>query len=164
VITNPPTYEGPGGRAWATTRPRTAIALGGFLLHCPKAHPFWEWHTLSIVSLADFPGVRPAFKWSPDATHELMVDAVDPRHEPRDVNGPHMVMTPHDVLLQFKASDEFAGSLATKLAQDCTTGLLQPDSDFARSWAVRLAQLGAEPVPEPSNWPGFPFTPGDTGK
>lgn len=167
MITEPATYEGQGGRAWQAPETDSLCALGGFLLYAPKAHPLWSWHTLSLISLADFPGYRPAKRFDPCMTHELLVEAIDPKREPTTVAGPHTVMRPPDVLLQFSTPprggwgqpDEFARYVLQSVAQGVARGTLPPDSDFERLWKATVQQLGAElvlrspgfdaPIPKP---------------
>jgi hypothetical protein len=79
-------------------------------LHLPRDHAFWADYSLCCCSLADFPGVQPAHKEYPEATHELQVFANDPaRREGLWKNGSIAPLSPANYIVQFTvASDDEA--------------------------------------------------------
>jgi hypothetical protein len=154
----PPAFEGPLGKAWKYPLPtddgdwRLAVSLdANYLIFAPSAHPFWAWHVLLAIALRDVDGQPPAHKHYPEATHELMVWALDPDHPPPDPRAwpmppddgsprPLQMMQPADAVVQFDvASDEQATEIVTLAAKACTTGLLVPDSDHRGAWEDTIA-------------------------
>lgn len=58
--------------------PDTVASLERWILHLPGHHAAWDFYALLCCSLADFPGVPPAKKHFPGATHEFVVGAINP--------------------------------------------------------------------------------------
>lgn len=78
-----PDFIGPFGKAWTLKglEPRSAAHYShiyGSLIWAPKAHVFWSWHLLSVISLCELEGVPPAHKHYPEAEYEIGVLAIDP--------------------------------------------------------------------------------------
>jgi hypothetical protein len=154
----PPAFDGALGKAWKFPMSdddgdwRLAVSLdANYLIHAPSAHPFWAWHVLMAISLRDIDGQPAARKRYPDATHELMVYALDPNHPPPDPREwplppddgsprPLQLLQPPDVVVQFHVdTDEQATEIATLAAKACTTGLLAPDEDHRGAWEDTIA-------------------------
>jgi hypothetical protein len=149
----PPLYEGAFGKAWKFPMPdddpdwRRAVNLdANFLIFAPGAHPMWSWHILMAISLRDVDGQPPAHKRYPEATHELMVYALDPGHPvpdprawqlPPDDGAPRplQLLQPPDAVVQFHVDDDrHATEIVALAAEACTKGLLVPDSDHRGMW------------------------------
>lgn len=89
---------------------------------------------LSVITLADVPGVPPAHKHREGVTHELMVLALDPGHGPYDAKrvrpGSVYFLVP-GIAEQFTATDEDARPLAGLAANAVVDGLLCPETSGA---------------------------------
>lgn len=135
-----PDMQGPHARAWELPLdPRTPTALsGGWMVHAPGSHPFWPWHFISITHLRDEPGVPPADLAFPEATHELIVLALDPDHYPPPLDGSARIraMYPPDVVQQMVLPDDSeARKLLWLVIRAVCDGVLIPDQDYRQSWA-----------------------------
>jgi len=118
----------------------TCLAVA--LLHCPGAHPFWGWWLMSLIHLRPVEGFPPAHV-SPGATHELLVQVIDPERcpEPDPAAGErgYPLLTPPDLVHQFAASgDEEARALFAWLGEEVAQQRLSPDSDFRAIWRTRV--------------------------
>lgn len=149
-----PTYDGPVGRAWRLALPdmsddwRGQVTLdSNFVVFAPQAHPMWSWHIIFAVSLRDVEGQdQTPYKEYKEATHELMVWAIDPNHlapDPRAWPAPGSkdlhLLRPPDCVVQFHVeSDDHAVKVVDLCAKACTTGLLVPDSDYALTWRASI--------------------------
>lgn len=77
-------FEGPVASVYlidTTSIPRdtNSADLVTWLMYAPGAHPHWDYHVLTVVHLRDQEGQTiPPHRDSPDATHELLVLAVNP--------------------------------------------------------------------------------------
>lgn len=76
VLPDPATYGGPVARYWdvpVVDRPDTIVQtnLGMWLLHCPTIRKSRQYWILTLVTLANFPGVKPAQIYAPGAMHEF---------------------------------------------------------------------------------------------
>lgn len=117
-------------------------------------HLLWPQFILSVVHLRPDEGRPPAHLQFPDATHELLVAALNPGKGPTPTI--HAVETltagglravggwlePVDVVHQFTATDQEMTELAELCARACVDGLLNPSTDDARS-RLREAWLTA---------------------
>lgn len=141
-----PTSQGPAGSAWRVDvaklrheRPDTEATVALWLLNMPGAHIAWAWWLLSAIHLRPIAGARAAVIRTPGATHEVLVAALDPAHEPpnpatfpiEDVR----ILTPLDVQQQYTAATDAAAAEVCELAaRACCGGLLSPDQDFRHLW------------------------------
>lgn len=147
----PPTLTGRMGNAWridsdmvARRRgmeddPRKAVSLHQWLAYAPYAHPIW--HTYLIVSFAlrDAAGVPAATKLLPDATHEVVVMALDPDHETYVDDFPKL-LTPANFAGQFiEPDDDAANERIKRCVQDVIDGVLNPDTDYMQWWIRRFS-------------------------
>lgn len=128
-------------RAWkARQRPQDRLewplGLDRWFIHAPGAHPLWDWHTLSGCALRDHPGLPPAKLARPDMTHEIGIEAIDPRWEvvvdPDDAErcGRHLLLPPNVIHQLSGLTDETATELQFLLVRAIVTGLTSPDEDF----------------------------------
>lgn len=120
-------FTGKIGTLHAITDPnyRQETRLDGWLLHIPEATPFWYLYICAVVHLRPHEG-SPAPKLQfPEATHEILVLALDPhtsiinREDMRNV----VVLTPENYALQFTArDDEHAMQVCQAFAQALVEG------------------------------------------
>lgn len=139
-----PDLVGVSGRAWKVTKPDTlrspaqAASLESFLVNVPNAHPFWAFWIVSVIHLRDLPGVPPAKKTYPEATHEFLIVSLNPEKgppNPDDIETLHP-LTPPDVSEQFSGvTDAQAVAVNALCVRAIVDGLLSPDSDYRRLWA-----------------------------
>lgn len=161
VLRGPPTMEGPAGKAWHL--PQELRTPGGpilevFLVHCPKAHPFWSWWFTSVIHLRPLPGLNPAVLRYPEAQYEFSTYAVEPpRREPHDKlaqpDMPPRLMQPLDVEVQFHGvSDQDAARVCSLAVRSMVDGVAYPDSDYRSAWehlipgTVEHLKAGRHPV------------------
>jgi len=139
-----PDWSGICGKAWVLpVDPETPAQLAGIysaLILAPLAHPIWKYHLLSVISLRDIVGVRPAHKHYPEAEYEIGVYAVNPEVPIDPEKPPFNLLEPSDVVVQFHGVDvgqaRRIGELTTR---SCVDGFLVPDSDFRESWKKTIA-------------------------
>lgn len=101
--------------------------LGAWLMWLPGWSPAWDNFILSVVHLRPIPGERPAIKKFPEATHELILAAIDPEHPAdwRNIFKDCKYLTPLNVIQQFVvSSDANAVLVCEALAQFCIRGHL----------------------------------------
>lgn len=89
--------------------PGTAV-VKAWLLTLPGHHPLWQHYCLSVISLADIPGVPPAVKQFPEATHEILLMAMNPECDPApDAPEEFQYLSPVNYVKQIDVvSDEIA--------------------------------------------------------
>ncbi|HEV2175236.1 MAG TPA: hypothetical protein VGR71_16805 [Nitrospira sp.] len=146
-------FEGPAG--WAKLVPipddvpNASENICTWLLFAPGAHPMWSYHALYVIRLRKVAGMSlPNYRFD-DANHEFGVLALHPEHQPYTVasylahldggNGHIPYLMPPDTCTQVACSDEQARILASYAARAVAIGHLVPDSDFAHSWDLALA-------------------------
>lgn len=113
-------------------------------------HPHWHQFVLSVVHLRELEGWPPPKLDFPEATHELLVMAIDPSEEPCTVeeleSGQQVkFLMPIDVAEQFIATDEEMVRVTDLCAQACMDGRLNPSTDDARTflreqWRISVQQ------------------------
>lgn len=84
--------------------------LKSWLMYLPNQHPFWSHYMLCAIHLRPIDGMPPANKISAEATHEIVVCALDPNRlpNPDDLNS-LMPLTPINYSIQFSGlTDEQA--------------------------------------------------------
>lgn len=118
-MTEPDEQAGPYGSAVRiphASYPEAQTTLDAWIITAPVWHPVWSQYLLSLVTLADVPGVEPAQKESPEVTHQVIVMTLNPEHGPYDAR--HLTgddlryLTPGNIGQQFTATDDQARSLA----------------------------------------------------
>lgn len=148
-----PDYTGHAGRGWQMDmsareqRPDWAATLTSILLNCPGAHPAWQHWMCSVIHLRELPGVKSAIKRFPEATHEIMVVALDPRYElpdPDHFEQPFHYLLPLDHVVQLEVpSDAAAVQVLETMVRACCDGIMSPDSDWREAWRTQIAHLAA---------------------
>jgi hypothetical protein len=73
------------GKAWKCALPAHpegkkdwTATLEIYLLDLPNHHPAWEYYIISLITLKNIAGVADAKKDFPEATHEVLILALDP--------------------------------------------------------------------------------------
>lgn len=136
----PDVLTGPYGTAHrippANYRDSAPAAVDAWIITAPDRHPLWSQYLLDVLSLADFPGIPPARKHSTDATHELIVVALDPDHGPYNAAtagqpGSLPFLTPVNISEQVTATDEQARRLTQLCARAIVDGHLNPETGDA---------------------------------
>lgn len=140
----PCVFDGIGGKAWpvdinkahereGTTRENDRIR-GAWVIHAPWAHPVF--HKFAVL-VASMKGLPPERTHVPGATHEIIVAALHPEHEPV-VDGRNVLLQPFNFVGQFAAdSDDDA---LTRIMQDVSAiaaGNLNPDEAGQPQWMLR---------------------------
>jgi hypothetical protein len=92
-------------------------------------HPGWTQYVLSVVTLDDGPGDKPAVHHFTGSTHELLVFSVDPTRGPFDANSRDRIhpLQPVNVVEQFIATDDEMTELAEFVVRAICDGLLNPE-------------------------------------
>ena len=108
--------------------------LMGYIVSAPWAHPLWSNYLISVITLADKPGVRPATIRKTGATHEIMVIALNPKFVP-ETDGPPHCLFPSNFAGQYIAQDDReAENILIETVKMVVRAELNPDTDFIRSW------------------------------
>jgi hypothetical protein len=156
-----PDYHGPGllppgdnhadARAWSLDLPairaRHGLPADGdagiavWVIDSPGSHPVWWWYRLSLIHL------RPRFAddlpliYLPGATHELVLEALDPTFYPPPVDDiPPRFLIPANFAAQLRCPSDAAAikTVETQAILPLMQGTLHPDTDFRRLWIDRF--------------------------
>jgi hypothetical protein len=147
-VSLPPAIQGSHGKAWrldldkhreAFRTPPSTVAM--WIIEAGFAHPFWHSYVVSLCDLADRPGVEPATRYIENATHELVIYALDPKMVREDFllnkSPVIMVMEPCNFAAQMSGEKD---DTATKRVEDAVRmvcdGHLSPDTDFRSQWVA----------------------------
>jgi hypothetical protein len=142
IMNTEPEYTGIAGKAWVLDReeflkkhPGDAVAtIKSWIVNCPTAHPVWSNYLIAVISLAEFPGVAPAEIRMPNATHEIMVIALNPDIIPT-LNDEVHFLTPINFSGQFIIkNDEGAVDRLDQVVHLVCDGKLNPDTDARGQW------------------------------
>lgn len=111
-----------------------------YLLHCTWSHPMWSWYHICGIHLRDIPGVKPPHKHFPEASHEIMILALNPRMKPdpdllaqgkQDLD----FLTPPDLIHQVTGiTDDQFKQLVQEVVVTIVEGRMAPDQDFRGLW------------------------------
>lgn len=121
--------------------------LRGVFIHCPKAHPVWHTYLVTIVHLRAVEDLPPPNLAYPDASHEIMIQAMDPdidlgTESPARVP-PKSILTPPNLAHQLRAqTDAQARVLFDAFVQAIAKGELSPDTDYRRSQRAWFERWG----------------------
>lgn len=142
-----PHITGPHGQAWRydmdafrkkvnTGRPDSGIA--SWLVRAPWANIMWHSYALHLIHLRPVPGLAPPKIYLPDATHEMMLFALDPKWELSTLEYP-----PHLFPINFAAqfiepTDAQAQERCEKCIIEIVNGQLSPDTDYIQHWRHRF--------------------------
>jgi hypothetical protein len=135
VTGNPDELTGPYGTAHRVPHANyrdNLTTLDSWIITAPAWHPLWSQYTLAVVTLADIPGMAPAVKQHPKATHELIVAALSPEHGPHDAatvtGGSLRLLTPINIAEQVTTTDDRARELAGLCVRAVVDGVLCPET------------------------------------
>lgn len=133
-------------RAWKLPNAEEAGVVSAWILDVPGVHKSWHRWLLGAVHMRPMPGVPSMFVTSPGATHEIMVAAIDPSHEPDvDSTARPPLLIPADVIVQLALdSDEHCARLVDRCAKLVVEGVLLPDQDFRAMWVAAIPHLALE--------------------
>lgn len=143
-----PSVAGPHGLAWTcdldAIRNRLGVAgaddamLALWVVEAPWAHPLWHSYLISLVHLRPLPDNRRTIFYLPDATHELIVSALDPEaaREPVILGLANAAtLQPDNFGAQFvAAADATARNVIKTTVQSICDGFLNPDTDARIQW------------------------------
>lgn len=154
VIRVEPWLEGPRTKVWTVPFDveKSPTALGCWLIHAPWMHPLWSYHVASLVHLRDHDGVLPAKLQAMNSTHEFLVFALDPDHEPVELVATQFAyLRPASIAQQFaRPNDAEALQVVERALGLVAAGRVSVDSDFRSVWwhlltmGCGLVQQGAE--------------------
>lgn len=120
---------------------REGQAFGaGWIVTAPWAHPFWSQYIVSLTDLTTpMPKVGPPLLYMPGATHEVVVEVLDPDilvNEFKIEAEPKLRrLSPPNYAYQFKAwSDEAATARIQALVDQIDAEKLSPDTDWRSVW------------------------------
>jgi hypothetical protein len=121
--------------------PEQSATIAIWFLHAPAAHPLWPHYLLSCVHLRDVEGQsQPPHRSFPDASHELMLLALNPELAPWNAEtvvetmlAPREVsafLTPPNMVQQLRAAtDAQAAELTRLVARALVDGILAIEPD-----------------------------------
>ena len=140
-----PDVKGLAGRAWHRLPTTTQTTVDHYLVNAPASHPIWPWYTVAIVHLRPVEGMPPAHKHFSDASHELLVIALNPEHYPPDPDLPgdaaYPYLTPINSATQVGAlNDDQAKKLLDLIVQGIVGGVLNPDTDGRQQFEEAVRQ------------------------
>lgn len=151
-VQTPPTLSDVHGKAWRidldVVRTQQGLtleddcALDCWIVEAPWAHLLWHSYAIILVHLRLTPDNRPTEFYLDGATHEMWVEALDPRHprEPAIKGDPKSIarLTPLNFAAQFiEISDELARERIERDVKDIIAGKLSPDTDHMLAWIAR---------------------------
>ena len=134
-------------------RPDWDGTLALYLLHCGWSHPFWHWYHICGIHLRPIPGVRPPKKFFPEASHEIMILALDPKvqHDPDLLASGEQelsYLSPPDLIHQVgDLTDDQFKQLVQDVVLAIVEGKASPDQDW-REWWRRAIDETAEHIRE----------------
>jgi hypothetical protein len=120
------------------SRAALRVCLSTYLIDAPAYHPAWTQYVMSVVTLRDEPGVEPAVRKFPEATHEILVLALNPETGPQTVEtmighcrtGRLPFLRPVNIAEQIEATDDEAEAVAWLAARAVVHGHLSPEPPF----------------------------------
>lgn len=133
--TGPDELAGACGTAIRVPRSHYAdnpATLDAWIITAPMWHPLWSQYMLSVITLADVPGMGPAVKERPDVTHQVIVVALNPDHGPYTpasvAEKKIRYLTPGNIGEQFTATDQQALDMGVLCANAVVGGILCPET------------------------------------
>ncbi len=116
----------------ATRVPQQATTVDQWLMRLPGQGVGWEHFCLAVVHLADTPGMKPAVRRYPQATHELLLLAL--RRDPPPVIGDWRTwkhLEPANYVRQFHGIDDGEiRKMLHALAAACVNGRLPAETQM----------------------------------
>lgn len=141
-IPEAPNFMGSVGQAWECPDLPPEVGphanIGRWRVRQPYAHICWYDYELSLCALRPIPGTCVPRLYLPDATHEIVLFALDPRERVR-LEFPCAQLQPANFAAQFIAdSDEAARQRVAAVVQEICDGHLNPDTDARAQWIRRF--------------------------
>lgn len=143
-----PDYFGRAGKAWRidvpafyksiNIAPDKHAVVACWVLHAPASHPLWPWCRMILLDLVKpMPHLPPPDIYVEGATHEMVLEALNPDIYPPTVDGiPADSLVPANFAAQFTCSGDTAAII--KIEQQAVLpivhGVLNPDTDGMREW------------------------------
>lgn len=126
----------------------TVASFERWILHLPGQSAAWSDYALMSCSLADFPGVPPAKKRFPEATHEIHLFAIDPTYPQVDLDaGGVALLEPVNYVVQVATTNERFRELIEQLAVKFVNGEIPAEpqgvtvnGEPAREWFEGLCR------------------------
>lgn len=115
--------------------PRGAMTVIQWLIRAPGYHPVWTYYLAFVVRLDEHPKFPPPRLHFEGATHEFLVTALHPDHEPYDVTkmqgyevtGDLPWLSPPSVCVQFEATDAEMLELCELAVRAVVDGRMNPE-------------------------------------
>jgi hypothetical protein len=151
-----PTKSGPFGRAWSidfdavhrALKLPAGTNLASWILEARWAHPVWHSYFITLVHLRPQAGLPDAVLYRPDATHEFMLFALDPK-QPREPQlreqRAAILMPPNFGAQLVEVSDADAIARVDQAIDMVLAGLLNPDTDARQSWVALFGDTMIKP-------------------
>lgn len=117
------------------TTPHAIVAT--WIIEAPWAHPLWHSYILSLVHLREVEGQPPATIYRPDATHEMVLEALNPEFPRQAIFDRCEIarLSPVNFAVQLAVRDDAAAAaVALDVVQRIAKGRLNPDTDFRQQW------------------------------
>ncbi|KKK65663.1 hypothetical protein LCGC14_2971880 [marine sediment metagenome] len=128
-----PILETEHTKIWQVDSKGHEFTVGYWLVFAPWAHLAWQYHAISLTHLRGLANGKPPNIVLPGATHELLIFALDPKHDIDPYN--LRTLEPISIAQQFiSENDAKALSILEKCIQRIADGELSPDSDFRKVW------------------------------
>lgn len=148
-----PAIVGTHGKAWRcdeqaglrklSVAAERHVGLSHWIVHAPYAHPGWHSYSIICLHLRPVAGIDPPKLYLSDATHEVIVHALNPE---RDLNpliddgirrGEFLL--PANFAAQFiEISDDLARERIERTVKEICDGALSPDTDCIGQWIARF--------------------------
>lgn len=142
-----PDKVGPYGRAWrcdldafrAAHPARVDTTLASWIVEARWAHPLWHSYNIFLTHLRPTPGLPDATLYRSDATHELVLFALDPQ-QPREQqlrSSRPAWLTPANFAAQLAEPTDQAAIARVDASVDLVlSGELNPDTDAHMQWCA----------------------------
>jgi hypothetical protein len=153
-VSIPPDIAGDEGKAWLChleegrtimkIRPEQDACICHWVVEAAWAHPAWHSYSLFCQHLRPMPDYDSPVKFHlEDATHELLLFALDPRKDRVELIKTGMVkgnwMQPANFAAQFiELDDDLARGRIRSTVQEIVDGKLSPDTDYRQMWIKRF--------------------------
>lgn len=149
-MTNKPDIDMPNGQAWEYDLEKMGQfnkldgehgTISLWLVKAAWAHPWWHSYIISTIHLRPIAELPPPRMYLPDATHEILVEALTPDWKYEDLlELPHRhALQPANFAAQWKATgDEGAKMYVRETVELICKGELSPDTDFISLWVERF--------------------------
>jgi hypothetical protein len=134
-----PFIFGNAGRAWKLEFAKNTYCIAAYLVEAKWAHPLWSMYLVSCVHLRAEPPLPPPHIYVPGATHEFVVQAVDPDWKLKNLTTVPRTLSPVNFAGQLICNDDEEADRRTELAvTEIVEGNLNPDTDAIRQWINRF--------------------------